>query len=139
MGWMGSWFTSRREPAAGAPLSLSPGRAETRFGDKDPVQFKVLAPGAGSHPSLVWTIHALDGGKLGAGKAAGMIVDPHGEKGVFLAFPVEQPTNLRVRVTLAGTGRYAEATVVVNPPSSSGGRRVRGFGMGGLTPLAAFF
>ena len=45
----------------------------------------------------------------------------------------------RLRVTLAGTGRYAEATVVVNPPSSSGGRRVRGFGMGGLTPLAAFF
>ena len=141
MGWFGRWFSRRSEPAADASLTLIPGRAETRFGDRvrDRVQFRVQVPGADSHPSLVWTVHALDGGKPGAGKAAGMIVDPHGAKGVFLAFPVEQPTNLRVRVTLAGTTRYAEATVLVNPPSSSGGRRVLGFGMGGLKPLEAFF
>ena len=139
MGWIGRWLSRGRKPAAEASLTLSPVRVETRFGDKDRVQFQVQAPGAGSHPPPVWTLHALDGGKPGAGKAAGMIVDPHGEKGVFLAFPVERPTSLRVRVTLAGTSRYAEATVVVNPPSSSGGRRVLGFGMGGLTPLEAFF
>ena len=139
MGWIGNWISRRRRPVAEATLSLSPGRVETRFGDQARVLFQVQAPGAGSHPCLVWTVHALDPGKAGPGRAAGMIVDPHGEKGVFLAFPVEQPTNLRVRVTLAGTGRYAEATVVVNPPSRTGGRRAEGFGLGRLQPLEAFF
>jgi hypothetical protein len=114
-------------------LTLTPRRAEIRFGEDGRVQFRVEAPGMGGHPSLVWSVSPLD--PEGTGRSAGMFVDPNGEKGVFLAFPVEKPISLRVRATLAGTGRHGEAILVVNPPSHSGGRRIAGFDPGGLIPL----
>ena len=135
MGWFDRWFTRKRRPASTAPLALTPRRAETRFGEDGRVQFQVQGMRSGGHPDLVWTLHPLDG--EGGGLLAGKFLDPTGECGVFLAFPVEKPTSLRVRATLAGTGRFGEAILVVNPPSPSGGRRVQGF-TGRLVPLQAF-
>jgi hypothetical protein len=107
---------------AGEPLVLTPGRAETRFGDDERVVFKVAKDGLGNHPCLVWTVRLAEGGNP---SAAGVIVDPNAEKGVFVPFPVDKPLTCVIRATLAGTGRYGEATLVVRPPKGNRGRRVR--------------
>jgi hypothetical protein len=135
MGWFGKWFTRKPRQAARAPLALTPRRAEIRFGDEGRVQFQVQDLKAGGHPDLIWTVYPLD--EDGGARMAGKFIDPTGEHGVFLAFPVEKPTNLRVRATLAGTGRFGEAILVVNPPTHSGGHHVAGY-TGGLVPLGSF-
>ena len=101
-------------------IVVSPGRVETRFGDQDRVVFQVEVPGSG-HPSLLWSVRGPDGARV---PTAGFLADPTGEKGVFLAFPVEKTLICRVRATLAGTQRYGEATLVIHPPERAGGRRV---------------
>jgi hypothetical protein len=138
MGWLHRLFP---QPPAGLrpePVTVTPGRLETRFGDPARVVFRVEAPGAGAHQTLHWTVRKLDGG---SGCTAGKLADPFGEKGVFLAFPVEETIILRVRATLAGTGRFGEATLVVHPPvpSRGGGReRSGGYDLAGSGLAGAF-
>ena len=118
---MGLFHKASRPIQAGpAPVILTPGRVETRFGDPDRVVFRVEAPGAGPHPALLWTVHKMDGSP---GSGVGFIANPAGATGIFLAFPVEATTLCRVRATLTGTARFGEATLVVHPPSRSGGKR----------------
>jgi hypothetical protein len=116
------WFPKalRLAPAQPGPVIITPRRLETHFGDPDRVAFRVDAPGAGAHPALQWTVLKLDGSP---GSALGFIANPASATGVFLAFPVKETTLCRVRATLAGTGRFGEAVLVVHPPSRSGGKR----------------
>jgi hypothetical protein len=114
-------------------LTLSPAKVDTRFGDQGRVVFQVEVPGAGGHPPLVWTVRKADGA---AASMVAYVVDPAGDKGVLLAFPVEKTTVCQVRATVAGTSRFGEAILVVRPPYTSGTRCPEG-GLEGALLLGA--
>ena len=90
-----------------------------QVGDPVRVVFQVDVPDGGSYPSLRWTVRKLDGSPL---VTAGYLADPAGEKGVFLAFPVEKTLICRVRATVSGGTQFGEATLVIHPPDRSGGK-----------------
>ena len=116
-------------------VMVSPARVETRFGDEARVVFKVEVPGSGAHPGIRWTVRKLDGSLIGT---VGYIADPAGEKGIFLAFPVEKTTICRVRASVTGTSRFGEATLVIHPPVDSGGKYVGTYDADGPLPAGAY-
>jgi hypothetical protein len=116
-------------------VTVSPGRVETRFGDETRVVFKVEIPGSGAHPSVRWSIRKLDGSLT---CTVGHIADPAGEKGIFLAFPVEKTIICRVRATVNGTSRFGEATLVIHPPVDTGGKYVGACDADGPLPAGAY-